>query len=128
MDCDGNFILQKSVNRSLLNEGLAIPVSVSYHFHAWDSSILEHVTSKPIKILIGGEFYDYRDEISGEKIGEQYGDSVVEAHLLIISLVLRITTRRTSLSSAPTIIASSTRITLTSTARSSSSSFRTVRC
>ena len=25
-------------------------------------------------------FYDYRDEISGEKIGEQYGDSVVEAH------------------------------------------------
>lgn len=26
------------------------------------------------------EFYGYRDEISGEKIGEQYGDSVVEAH------------------------------------------------
>ena len=26
------------------------------------------------------EFYDYRDEISGEKIGSQYGDSVVEAH------------------------------------------------
>ena len=26
------------------------------------------------------EFYDYRDEISGEKIGDQYGDSVVEAH------------------------------------------------
>lgn len=26
------------------------------------------------------EFYDYRDEISGEKIGEQYGDSVIEAH------------------------------------------------
>jgi hypothetical protein len=26
------------------------------------------------------EFYDYRDEISGEKIGERYGDSVVEAH------------------------------------------------
>lgn len=26
------------------------------------------------------EFYDYRDEISGEKIGNQYGDSVVEAH------------------------------------------------
>jgi predicted restriction endonuclease len=26
------------------------------------------------------EFYDYRDEISGEKIGEPYGDSVVEAH------------------------------------------------
>ena len=26
------------------------------------------------------EFYDYRDEISGEKIGVQYGESVVEAH------------------------------------------------
>jgi predicted restriction endonuclease len=25
-------------------------------------------------------FYDYRDEISGEKIGDEYGDSVVEAH------------------------------------------------
>lgn len=26
------------------------------------------------------KFYDYRDEISGEKIGNEYGDSVVEAH------------------------------------------------
>lgn len=26
------------------------------------------------------EFYDYRDEITGEKIGERYGGSVVEAH------------------------------------------------
>jgi len=26
------------------------------------------------------KYYDYRDEISGEKIGEQYGESVVEAH------------------------------------------------
>ena len=26
------------------------------------------------------QFYDYRDEISGEKIGNEYGDSVVEAH------------------------------------------------
>ena len=26
------------------------------------------------------EFYGYRDEISGEKIGGHYGDSVVEAH------------------------------------------------
>jgi predicted restriction endonuclease len=31
-------------------------------------------------ILTLKRFYDYRDEISGEKIGEQYGDSVVEAH------------------------------------------------
>lgn len=26
------------------------------------------------------KFYDYRDEISGEKIGSEFGDSVVEAH------------------------------------------------
>lgn len=26
------------------------------------------------------EFYDYRDEITGEKIGSEYGESVVEAH------------------------------------------------
>jgi predicted HNH restriction endonuclease len=26
------------------------------------------------------EFYGYRDQISGEKIGERYGESVVEAH------------------------------------------------
>jgi predicted restriction endonuclease len=26
------------------------------------------------------QFYDYRDEISGDKIGDEYGDSVVEAH------------------------------------------------
>lgn len=31
-------------------------------------------------ILALKKFYEYRDEISGERIGEQYGDSVVEAH------------------------------------------------
>ncbi|MCR4958142.1 MAG: hypothetical protein K6B13_05990, partial [Prevotella sp.] len=31
-------------------------------------------------ILTLKRFYDYRDEISGEKIGDAYGDSVVEAH------------------------------------------------
>ena len=58
MDYDGNFILQKSVNWSLLKEGLAIPLSVCAYFHAWDASILKHGASKPIKILIDGEFYD----------------------------------------------------------------------
>ena len=58
MDYYGNFILQKKVNWSLLNEGLAIPVSVCSHFQSWDSSILVHGASKPIKVLIDGEFYD----------------------------------------------------------------------
>jgi len=31
-------------------------------------------------ILMLKKFYDYRDEISGEKIGAEYGGSVVEAH------------------------------------------------
>ena len=31
-------------------------------------------------ILTLKKFYDYRDEISGEKIGDEYGNSVVEAH------------------------------------------------
>ena len=31
-------------------------------------------------ILTLKKFYDYRDEISGEKIGDEFGESVVEAH------------------------------------------------
>ena len=58
MDYDSTFILQKSVNWSLLNEGLAIPVSVCSYFHSWDSSILKHGASKPIKILIDDDFYE----------------------------------------------------------------------
>ena len=32
------------------------------------------------RIQILKRFYDYRDEISGEKIGNEYGDSVVEPY------------------------------------------------
>ena len=58
MDYDGGFILQKDVNWSLLTEGLAIPTSVCSRFADWDASILEHGASKPVKILIDGEFYE----------------------------------------------------------------------
>ena len=58
MDYDGGFILQKEVNWSLLNEGLAIPISVCSRFSEWDASILQHGASKQVKILIGNEFYD----------------------------------------------------------------------
>ena len=58
MDYYGGFILQKDVNWSLLTEGLAIPTSVCSRFADWDASILTHGTSKPVKILIEGEFYD----------------------------------------------------------------------
>jgi hypothetical protein len=57
MDYDNGFILQK-VNWLLLNEGLAIPISVCSRFSEWDTSILQHGTSKQVKILIDKEFYD----------------------------------------------------------------------
>ena len=58
MDYDNGFILQKTVDWSLLNDGMTIPVSVYSLFRAWDESILTHGQSKDIKILIDGEFYD----------------------------------------------------------------------
>lgn len=58
MDYDNGFILQKTVDWSLLNDGMTIPVSVCSLFKAWDEFILTHGQSKDIKILIDGEFYD----------------------------------------------------------------------
>ena len=58
MDYDNGFILQKTVDWSLLNDGMTIPVSMCSLFRAWDESILTHGQSKDIKILIDGEFYD----------------------------------------------------------------------
>ena len=58
MDYDSGFILQKDVNWSLLTEGMAIPTSVCSRFADWDASILTHGASKPVKILIDGEFYE----------------------------------------------------------------------
>ncbi len=58
MDYDNGFILQKTVDWSLLNDGMTIPVSVCSLLRAWDESILTHGQSKNIKVLIDGEFYD----------------------------------------------------------------------
>ena len=60
MDYDDGFILQKDVNWSLLNEGLAIPISVCSRFADWDASILRHGASKQVKLLIDGDFYDVK--------------------------------------------------------------------
>ena len=46
------------MNWSLLNEGLAIPISVCSRFSEWDASILKHGASKQIKILIDGDLFD----------------------------------------------------------------------
>ena len=58
MDYESGFILQKDVNWSLLNEGLAIPISVCSRFADWDESILVHGARKEVKILIDGGFFD----------------------------------------------------------------------
>ena len=58
MDFDGNFIMQKTVDWSLLNDGMTISVSACALLKAWDESILTHGRGKDIKVLINGEFYD----------------------------------------------------------------------
>ncbi|MBR4899292.1 MAG: hypothetical protein IKZ48_10955 [Prevotella sp.] len=71
MDYDGRFIMQKTVDWSLLrstsgrllptgrkNDGMTIPVSACALLKAWDESILTHGAGKDIKVLIDGELYD----------------------------------------------------------------------
>ncbi len=55
---DSDFIMQKTVDWSLLNDGMTIPVSACVLLKTWDPSILTHGTSKDIKILIDGALYD----------------------------------------------------------------------
>lgn len=54
---DTDFLMQKSVDWSLLNAGMTIPVSACVLLKAWDESILTHGVSKDINILIDGELY-----------------------------------------------------------------------
>ena len=58
MNYDGKFIMQKTVDWSLLNDGMTIPVSACALLKTWDESILTHGVGKDIKVLIDGELYD----------------------------------------------------------------------
>lgn len=58
MEDGSSFVMQKTVDWSLLHDGMTIPVSVCSVFKAWDESILTHGYNKDIKILIDGDFYD----------------------------------------------------------------------
>lgn len=58
MDYEGRFIMQKTVDWSLLNDGMTIPVSACALLKAWDESILIHGAGKDIKVLVDGELYD----------------------------------------------------------------------
>ena len=50
--------MQKTVDWSLLKDGMTIPTAVCSMFATWDKNILTHGHSKDIKILINGDFYD----------------------------------------------------------------------
>ena len=80
-----------------------------------------------VNIRRGDKTYTIKGETI-EKIGDEYGDSVVEAHHIETSPVHRTTTLRTSLSSAHTSTALSTRTIRGSIAKSSSSSSRMASC
>ena len=58
MEPERNFILQKRVDWSLLNQGMTIPVSVCALLKSWNKDILTHGHKLGIKIVIGNQSYD----------------------------------------------------------------------
>lgn len=58
MDYYGNFIMQKVVDWSLLNQGMTIPVSACALLKGWDETVLTHGVGKDIKVLINDELFD----------------------------------------------------------------------
>ena len=57
MEYEEKFILQKEVNWSLLNRGLAIPVSLWKLLGAWNPDILIQGVTKRIQIIVGDEMF-----------------------------------------------------------------------
>ena len=53
-----DFIFQKNVDWSLLNEGMTLPVSLMELFGLWDKSTITHGSKKKIKILMNNNMYD----------------------------------------------------------------------
>ena len=58
IDHTEGFISQKTVDWSLLNDGMTIPVSAYALLKVWDESVLTHGICKDIKVLIDDELYD----------------------------------------------------------------------
>ena len=58
MDYDNGFILQKTVDWSLLNAGMTLPVSLFELFYDWDASTIVHGSKKKIKVLLNNKLYD----------------------------------------------------------------------
>lgn len=49
MDYDGGFIMRKTVDWSLLNDGMTIPTAACSLLRAWDESILTHVVGRDLE-------------------------------------------------------------------------------
>ena len=58
MDYENGFILQKTVDWSLLNEGMTLPVSLMTIFGDWDASTIVNGSKKKIKVLLNNKMYD----------------------------------------------------------------------
>jgi len=58
MKYDDSFILQKTVDWSLLKEGMTLPVSLFKLFGNWDASTIVHGSKKEIKVLLNNKLYD----------------------------------------------------------------------
>lgn len=58
MESERNFIMQKRVDWSLLNQGMTIPVSVCALLKSWNKDILNHGHKMGIKVVIDGQSYD----------------------------------------------------------------------
>lgn len=58
MEFNRNFIMQKRVDWSLLNQGMTIPVSVCALLKSWNKDILTHGSKIGIKVVVGEESYD----------------------------------------------------------------------
>lgn len=58
MESERNFIMQKRVDWSLLNQGMTIPVSVCALLQSWNKDILTHGHKIGIKVVIDGLSYD----------------------------------------------------------------------
>lgn len=80
MQYDFDFIMQKKVNWSLLNQGLSIPIAACTLFEAWNPSILIHGNSIKIKILIDSELYD------ATLVNQNFNKQVYPTHKDIIQI------------------------------------------
>jgi hypothetical protein len=58
MNYDNGFILQKTVDWSLLHAGMTLPVSLMKLFGDWDASTIVHGSKKKIKVLLNNKMYD----------------------------------------------------------------------